>query len=154
MKWEKAIEIKDLYFEDINVGDEIPPITKKLTLLLLAQYSASTWDFHYAHIDKEFAKARGLPGNHIDGQEFGAFLAQMITQWAGPNTGFKKMGMTYRILAIQGDTVICKGKVKEKCQKDGENLINCELWVENQRNEKVVSPAHALITVMSRTVSK
>ena len=141
---------KELLFEDINVGDEIPSISKKITLLALIQYCAATWDFHYAHIDREFALARKLPGNHADGQEFGAFLTQMIQSWAGNNVVFKKLGMTYRVLVIQDDTLTCKGKVSEKYQKDKENLIKCDLWIENQRQEKVISPGYAIIAVKSK----
>ena len=143
--------MKDLFFEDVNVGDEILALTKRITLLSNVMYSAATWDFHYAHFDKDLVKARGLPGPIVDGQEFGAFLVQMITQWAGPNVVFKKMGMTYRVLAIPGDTMTCKGTVKEKPQNKGENLVNCDLWLENQRGEKVVSPAYALIALQAHS---
>jgi len=86
----------------------------------------------------------------MDGQEFGALFACMITRWAGPPVVFKKMGMSYRTFAVSGDMVTCTGKVRDKYEKDGEYFVDCELSVQNQRNEKIVGPAYALITVRSR----
>ncbi|MFC2042451.1 MaoC/PaaZ C-terminal domain-containing protein [Chloroflexota bacterium] len=141
---------KQLFYEDINVGDEITPITKKATLLQNVMYAAATWDFHRHHYDKEFADSKGYPRTFVDGQIFGAFLAQMVTQWAGTAGMVKQLGLNYRVMAVPGDVLTCKGKVVDKHTKDNENLVNCDLWIENQRGEKVVGPAHALLALPSR----
>jgi acyl dehydratase len=141
--------MKELFYEEIDIGNDIPSFTKTVSLLSLAQYSAATWDFHYAHIDKDFVKSRGFPGIFVDGQEFGALFVSMITRWAGPQVVFKKMGMSYRTFVVSGDTIFCTGRVRDKYQKDGECFVDCELSVQNQKNEKIVSPAYALITVRS-----
>lgn len=142
--------IKDLRFEDVNAGDEIPSLVKRITLVLNVMYAGATWDFHRVHYDKEFTQSKGFPGPFVDGQMFGALLAQMITQWTGPDGVLKKLGLTYRVMALPGDVVTCKGKIKEKYTKDGENLIECDLWIENQKGEKVIAPAHALVAVPSK----
>jgi acyl dehydratase len=144
------MDSKQLFFEDVNVGDEIPPIIKKATLVQNVMYAAATWDFHRHHYDKEFTDSKWYPGTFIDGQMFGAFLAQMVTQWARADGVVKKLGLNYRGMAIPGDVLTCKGKVARKYTKDSENLVNCDLWIENQREEKVVGPAHALLALPSR----
>ena len=144
------MDSKHLFFEDVNVGGEIPPITKKATLVQNVMYAAATWDFHRHHYDKGFTDSKGYPGTFIDGQMFGAFLAQLVTQWAGADGVIKQLGLNYRVIAIPGDVLTCKGKVADKHTKDSENLVNCDLWIENQRGEKVVGPAHALLALPSR----
>ncbi|MCK4818147.1 hypothetical protein KA005_20420 [bacterium] len=145
---------RDLFFQDVKVGDGIPSVIKKITLVQNVMYAGATWDFHRHHYDKEFVQSKVLPGTFVDGQMFGAFLAQMVTHWAGPSGVLKKLRLTYRVMAFPGDVVTCKGKIAEKYTKDGENLISCELWIENQKGEKVIAPAHALIALPSRSVSQ
>ena len=74
----------------------------------------------------------------------------MIIQRAGPNVVFKKLGLTYIAMAFPGDVLTCKGKIAEKYGKDGENLVRCELWIENQKGEKIVAPASALMALLSK----
>ena len=136
-----------LFFEDVNPGDEIGPLVKRASLVQNVMYAGATWDFHRVHYDTAFAEGKGFPGPFVDGQIFGAFLAQMVTQWAGPEGVLKKLSLSYRVMALPGDTLSCRGKVSETYEKDGENLVACELWIENQRGEKVVAPAHALIAL-------
>jgi len=145
------MDSKKLFFEDVNVGDEIPPILKEVTLVQNVMYSAATWDFHRHHYDKEFAESKGFPGPFVDGQMFGAFLAQMITQWVGVDGVLKKLGLTYKIMAVPGDVLSCKGKVTGKYTEEGENLVNCEMWIENQRDETIVAPAQALLALPSKS---
>jgi acyl dehydratase len=113
-------------------------------------YSAATWDFHRHHYDKEFIQSKGFPGPFVDGQMFGAFLAQLVTQWVGQKGILKKMGLNYRVMAFPGDTVTCNGKVTEKYVKDGEHLVKCDLWIENQKGEKVIAPAYVLFALPSK----
>ena len=142
---------KKLFFEDVNVGDEITPIIKEVTLVQNVMYSAATWDFHRYHYDREFAESKGFPGTFVDGQMFGAFLAQMITQWAGVDGIIKKLGLTYKIMAFPGDVLACEGRVTGKYSEDGENLVNCEMWIKNQKGETIVGPAHALLALPSKS---
>jgi acyl dehydratase len=140
---------KAIFYEDIKVGDEIPNLTKRITLVQQVMYAAATWDFHRHHYDKDFAQERGFPAPFTDSQLFGAYLAQLITDWIGLNGRLKKLRLEHRVLVFTGDTVTCGGKVVDKYTKDGENLISCCLWVHNQKGENV-APASALITVASK----
>ena len=146
------MESKDLFYEDVKVGDTIPPLVKKITLVQNVMYSAATWDFHRHHYDREFIQSKGFPGPFVDGQMFGAFLTQMVTQWIGPKGVLKKMGLNYRVMAFPGDTVTCQGQVTEKYKKDGEQLVKCDLWIENQKGEKAIAPAYVLFTLPSKEI--
>lgn len=141
---------RQLLFEDVDTGSEIPPVTKKISLVSNVMYSAATWDFHRHHYDRSFTDSRGLLGTFLDGQELGAFLAQLVTQWAGVGGIIKKLALRYRVMVLPGDVLTCKGKTVEKFTRNGENLVRCELWIENQRSEKVVGTAQALLALPSR----
>lgn len=138
---------KGLVFEDIKVGDEIPPLEKKITQVGMVMYAAATWDFHRYHYDGEFVQKSGFPRPFLDGQELGAFIAQMLLEWAGHEAFIKKMGFRFREFAYPGDILTCKGRVSAKYTKEGENLVECEVWIENQRGQMVLSPASATLVI-------
>ncbi len=69
---------RGVLFEDIKIGDEIPPLIKDITQVGMVMYSAATWDFARVHYDKEFVERRGFSAPFADGQMLGAFLAEMI----------------------------------------------------------------------------
>jgi hypothetical protein len=52
-------------------------------------------------------------------------------------------------MARPGDTVSCKGTITNKYAKDGEHLVDCEIYAENQRGEKCAI-GHATATLPTR----
>lgn len=143
----------DLFFEDVAVGDDIPSLASRATLVQMAMYAAATWDFHRYHYDKEFAQSKGFPAPFVDGQMFGGLLTRMLISWTGPNVVLKKLNVKYRVMVFPGEMIICMGKVAQKYTEGGENLVRCELWVENENREKVVAPANALLALPSKSMN-
>jgi hypothetical protein len=43
--------------------------------------------------------------------------------------------------AEEDDTWWCKGKVTRKYVKDGEHYVDCEIWLENAKGEKITPGA-------------
>ncbi|MFC2062728.1 MaoC family dehydratase [Chloroflexota bacterium] len=134
-----------LFYEDINVGDEVPPLTKDITQVNMVMYAAATWDFARGHYDKEFVQSKGFREPFVDGQMLGAFLAQMIMNWISSKGRLKEMDFRFRELVFPGDKIICKGIVTNKRTENDQKLVNCDLWIENQKGEKILAPAKALI---------
>jgi hydroxyacyl-ACP dehydratase HTD2-like protein with hotdog domain len=129
---------KQLHFEDVEVSTEIPVLVKKPTSVDLFMYSAVCWLPHRIHYDAEFAVAHdGLPGIVVHRTLQASYLSQMLVNWIGEWGDLKKMGLTNRAPAIPGDTLNCRGKVANKYLKDGQNFVECEIWVENQRGERI-----------------
>jgi acyl dehydratase len=138
--------VRKLRFEDIKVSEELPPLTKRISLINLVMYAGATWDFYRHHYDIEFVKGKGYPAPFVDGQMLGAFLAQMVTSWIGEENTLKKLNFTFRAMAFPGDVLICRGRVTEKLIQK-EKLVKLDLWIENNRAERVVSPASALVSL-------
>lgn len=136
---------KKLTFDAIQVGDEIPGFSKEMTCLGNVIYQAATWDFARHHYDYKFAESLGLPAPFPDGAIYSAYLAKMITDWIGEAGEIKKFSFRFKTMTFIGDTVTCGGKVVDKYQKDGKSYIECALWVDNQKGQKVIDPASATI---------
>ena len=141
-----------LHFEDVEAGDEVPALEKAISLPQMVSYAAATWDFHRYHYDQEYARQQGYPQPFADGQMLGAFLAQMLADWTGDPGAIHKMGFRFRDLVFPGDVLRCKARVTAKSSQRDRNLVECELWIENQDGKLVLSPGHASIVLPSRGV--
>ena len=134
------------FFEDVSVGEELPSLHKQIDLPRMMAYGAATWDFIRVHYDADHVRELGFPGPFVDGQMLGAFLAQHVQDWAGPSAFLRKLGFRNRVMVYPGDSLTCRGVVTA-LYTEGEagKLAHCDLWIENQRGERVVDRANALI---------
>lgn len=144
------MEAKTRYYEDVKVGEELPPLGKPITSVGMVMYAASTWDFHRYHHDMEYANQMGFERPFLDGQELGAFLAQLVVDWAGIDATLKRLKYRFTSFVLSGDTLTCKGHVSNKSVQDGEKLVECDLWIENQRGERVLDRGKAIVAMPYR----
>ena len=118
-------------------------------------YGAATWDFIRVHYDADHVRELGFSGPFVDGQMLGAFLAQHVQDWAGPGAFLRKLGLRNRIMVYPGDALVCRGVVtglrREGDHDEGPGLVECDLWIENQRAERVVDRASALVQLPLRS---
>ena len=136
--------------KSVSVGDALPPFEKKVRLPDMMAYAAATWDFARIHYDAPYARSQRLPSPVVDGQMLGAFLAQLVQNWAGPTAFLQNLEFRNAGMVFPGDVLTCGGSVTAIRQEDVNTLIDCDLWIDNQEGERVVAPASATITLPSR----
>ena len=132
-------------FEDIQIGDEITPLVKEIGMARMMAYGAATWDFIRLHYDADYARELGFESPFVDGQMMGGFLTQHVQDWAGPAAFLRKLAFRNRVMAYPGDSLTCHGVVTDVSSTEEGGMVECDLWMENQRGEKVVDPASALL---------
>ena len=132
-------------FEDIQIGDEITPLVKEIAMARMMAYGAATWDFIRLHYDADYARELGFEAPFVDGQMMGGFLTQHVQDWAGPGAFLRKLTFRNRVMAYPGDLLTCHGVVTDVSSTEEGGMVECDLWMENQRGEKVVDPASALL---------
>ena len=144
---------RERYFEDASVGEELPPLEKRIDMPHMMAYGAATWDFIRVHYDAQYVRELGFSSPFVDGQMMGAFLAQQVQDWAGPGAFLRKLGYRNRVMAYPGDDLVCRGVVTAlylEEESNGSGIAECDLWIENQRGEKVVDRATALVQLPVR----
>jgi acyl dehydratase len=52
---------KQLYWEDVDVGTEVTPVSKIATTQMLAMWAGASGDFNPLHYQESFAQSRGMP---------------------------------------------------------------------------------------------
>jgi acyl dehydratase len=140
---------KQIYFEDVEPGFEIGPLEKEPTTQQLVKYAGASGDFYQIHYDKDFAIANKLPGVILHGALKNAFLAQLMTDFAGEHGWLSKLSVQYRGMDVPGVKLICRGRVVRKRVENGRHLVDCEIWLENAKGEKT-TPGSATVILPSR----
>ena len=138
------------FFEDIEVGYEIPSITKTPSNVQLFMFSAITWNCHRIHFDADFAREHDkLPNILAHRPLLGSFLCQMLTDWLGDNGKIERLEWSNRGPAVPGDTLTCRGKVVDKCWRADKAIVECDVWIERSSGESIV-PGKAEVVLASR----
>lgn len=138
-----------VFWEDVSEGSEIPALVKNPTTRQLVQYAGASGDFYEIHYDRDFAESTGLPGVIIHGALKNAFLGQLVTDWAGPSGMVKRLTCQYRGMDVPGEPITARGTVSRVYQENGENLVECQIWLENPRGENT-TPGSATVALPSR----
>lgn len=143
-----------VYFEDVAVGMQLPPLTRgPLTIKDLVKFAAATNDYSEIHYDESVVRERNLPAPVVHGPLKSAFLAQLLTGWVGPEGVLKKLSCQYRGMDVAGETLTCHAKVVATSIQAEEHLVECDVWTENSKGE-VTTRGTALLALPSRAARR
>jgi hypothetical protein len=140
---------EQVFYEDIEVGGELPALVKFPTTMQLVKYAAASGDFYQIHYDKDFAVSTGLPGVIVHGWLVLAFLGQIVTDWLGEGGTLIKLTGSYRGINRVAEDIVCSGKITKKYLEEGRNCAGLEIWAENPAGEKTVTGT-AVVALPSR----
>jgi hydroxyacyl-ACP dehydratase HTD2-like protein with hotdog domain len=141
--------MSQVYFEDIEVGGELPALVKYPTTMQLVKYAGASGDYYQIHYDKDFAIANGLQGVIVHGWLTLSFLGQMVTDWLGEDGKLVKLNGSYRGMNKVHEDIICNGKIVKKYEEEGKNCARLEIWAENPQGDKTVT-GNAVVVIPSR----
>ncbi|MDD5288488.1 MAG: MaoC/PaaZ C-terminal domain-containing protein [Dehalococcoidales bacterium] len=140
---------KQVYWEEIEIGNEVTPLVKKPTTQQLVKWAGASGDFYQIHYDKDYALGNQLPGCIVHGALKGSWLGQLLGDWVGEKGKVLSYGCSYRSMDVPGDTLTCKGKVTKKYIEGKEHRIEAEIWVENGKGEKT-TPGTGVVILPSK----
>lgn len=104
--------MKDVYYEDVNIGDDLPALEKTITKEQILDYADASGDYHPIHVNDEFAEKAGLGGIVAHGFLTFTFIMQLMTDWLPDPMDLKKIGAGFVGMVKSGDNLIRKGKVR------------------------------------------
>jgi len=118
-----------VYFEDVNVGDELPELTKgPVTETQLVRYSGASGDFNPIHTVPSVAQSVGLDGVIAHGMLIMGFGGQLLTDWAGPGA-VRQYKVRFSGMTRPSETLVCRGQVIAKLEDNGECLVRGKLTI-------------------------
>jgi acyl dehydratase len=98
---------------DLKQGGSLPELRVTPDKYLPHRYAGASGDFNPIHIDPEFAKAVGLPGNILHGLYSMAQVARAHTDAAGDPRALRRLSVQFRGMGIPEQEIIVTSTVKE-----------------------------------------
>jgi 3-oxo-4,17-pregnadiene-20-carboxyl-CoA hydratase beta subunit len=100
-------------FEDVKVGEELPPLDVPTTASLVVGGAIASRDFTPVHHDKAAAQAQGLPDVFMNILTTNGFVGRYVTDWAGPDALLRGIKSKLGGPNMPGDTLKIRGKVEQ-----------------------------------------
>jgi acyl dehydratase len=127
------------YYEDVQVGEEIPPLVKPpMTHLRLVRYAGASGDFNPLHTDPKVGEEIGTGGIIAHGMLIMGFVGQLLSDYAGPNA-LRKFGVRFKGMTHLNDEITCTGTITEKYEADGEGRIAGKVQAVDQNGDVKVA---------------
>jgi len=118
------MERKQLYWEDVKVGEEIPTsFSLKLDMTRFVLQVSGSQDYYPVHHDRDFAKAQGVPDVFMNTGFLTAATGRLLTDWIGTEGWLCKYKIEMRRMNLLGETMTVKGKVTDKYEKNKDHYV-------------------------------
>jgi acyl dehydratase len=123
----------------VKVGEKVPELRLTPDKYAPHRYAGASGDFNPIHIDAEFAKAVGLPGNILHGLYAMAQVARAnVAAGGGDPRALKRLAVQFRGMGFPEQEITVSGTVKE--ERDGRVVIDT---VAEQGGNQIIRNAEA-----------
>tara|TARA_B100001013_G_scaffold181449_1_gene109169 strand:+ start:50 stop:610 length:561 start_codon:yes stop_codon:yes gene_type:complete len=121
------------YYEDVNVGDELPKYIYAPTPTHLFRWSAAIENFHRIHYDLDFGLNHDKnPSILVHGSWKQSVVPQYLKDFTLPKGWPWKAAFEHRAMLVPGDTLIVWAAVTNKYEKGGMGFIEMDLGMKTQ----------------------
>jgi acyl dehydratase len=106
-------------YDDVEVGDALPPQSFTIQRVNLVQYCGASGDFNVIHWNERVAKSVGLPNVIAHGMFTMAEAGRVVTDWAGDPAAVVEYGVRFSAPVPVpdddvGTTLTVSGRVEHK----------------------------------------
>jgi len=115
------------YFEDVSVDEEMPPVEKLPTTDMAIDFFGRDNPTTPAFSDAEAGKRMGIQGALVPGMLKMAWMTQFASEWAGLEGRVTNLRVAFRRPDIADRPLTLAGRVVDKRQEDGRNIIELEV---------------------------
>lgn len=141
-----------LYYEDVELGDEIPEVEMQIThdevMAFLHVWRGPDWNEGGNRFsDPEAAKREGLRGPMVPGSMTMALTGKMVSSWCG-SEAFHQLDVVFRGNIIHEDKLRFQGVITDKEMRDGQPWVEVDVFAEDEAgNRPVTGKAVVLLPV-------
>lgn len=138
-----------LCYEDVEPGDQIPPLRVTVDQTQMFFFSAATYNGHRIHYDKHWATTvEGYDDVLVQGPLQSALLARALTDWIGGRGRLVRFSVQNRAVAYPGEELTFGGVVTAKRVDDGVGLVDVD--IAGRRGDTVLMPGTATVSLPTR----
>jgi acyl dehydratase len=120
-------------YADVEVGDDLPPLSIPLTRTLIVATAIASRDYQDVHHDPGLAAERGSKDIFMNILTTNGFVGRYITDWAGRDAVIKKVSIRLGAPNYPGDTMTLTGSVKGK----GDGVVDVSVRGANSLGDHV-----------------
>jgi len=111
------------YYEDIQIGEALPPLVKSpITHLQLVRYAGASGDFYPVHTDPQVGQRIGLDGIIAPGLLIMGVVGQLVSDFVGP-TALQSFAARFTGMTHLQDVMTCSGTITDKYEVEGQGRI-------------------------------
>lgn len=133
------MEEDKLCWENVSIATQIPELIVCPDRTQVFMFSAITWNRHLIHYSKDAAISEGLPDIVVQRALIGDFFARLITNWVGDSAELRRLAWKVTRSALPGRDIVCRGKIKNKIDSEGDKWLICEVTACNENDELIAS---------------
>ena len=139
----------NVYYEDVEVGQELPAFERKTDFMNWNRYAAVNDEFVFVHMDDDVGKAAGQGAAFGMGNLRWAYVINALQDWIGDEAEIRELSMQFRAINHKHDVLTTRCVVSEKTVEDGEHLVTLDINVINQ-DGAATAPGTAVVVLPSR----
>ena len=109
-----ATRLTTLRTDEVDVGDELPPLVLDITPTMIVSTAIATRDYQDVHHDRDLAKQKGSKDIFMNILTTNGYVGRFITDWTGPEAILKKVSIRLGAPNYPYDTMTLTGKVTAK----------------------------------------
>jgi acyl dehydratase len=133
-------------YQDVAVGDSLPPAELSVTRLSLVKYCGASGDFNVIHWNERIARSVGLPNVIAHGMFTMAQAGRYVTDWVGDPGALVEFGVRFSAPVVvpdddAGAVIEISGVIAEKL---GGNQVAVDLTARSG-GAKVLTKARAIV---------
>jgi acyl dehydratase len=121
-------------YEEIEVGDEIPPFDVALTPQRMVMDCGVNRDFAPIHHDREIAQALGAPDMFVNTLFLQGVYEAAVRDWVGLDARLRSIGFRMHTFNCAGDMLVCTARVSDKqVDEQGRKLVTLDTQTDTER---------------------
>ena len=120
------------YFDEISVGDKLPPLEIDITPTLIVSTAIASRDYQDVHYDKTRAQELGSPDIFMNILTSNGLVGRYVTDWAGPEAILLSVKIRLGAPNYPGDTMVMSGEVTGKREEQGKYIVDLAVAGKNK----------------------
>ena len=138
---------EQLYWEDVNIGDEVPPFSRKTGFMNWNRFAAVNDEFVSIHMDDEAGRAAGFPDAIGMGRLQWSYLHNLLRDWLPPGGRIVAIRAQLRTPNRKGSTITAHGVVTAVRDEAGVRRIDLDVWIDDDRGNRL-APGSATVELV------
>lgn len=143
--------MKELYFDDVDIGDDIGPQERVVNVEQVRRFlsvrGGTPVDSRFT--SDEYAQREGLVGAIVPGAMNITILSQLLTGWAD-TVRLRKLDVVFRGMVPHNKPLTLSGIITDKDVVDGEPRLECDVFLQNEEGTRLVI-GNAVVVLPMRT---